>query len=152
MVILIYEISGPGDYSIQFQAFPHYGILDIPSEHSAFVPLLPLVPPDSPIPCIMSQRLHLSHTEQTFRHRLGHYGRITLHTIGLRKIPLEKYLQLPHPHKVCRICYDRCQKCPIPLVSPQLLLSVSFPCHIHRLKLYCIILDPHSRADLKLPP
>ena len=99
----------------------------------------------------MDKGIALGHSEKIFRHRFRHIGRIPLHRIGLRIMPLQKDLQLMNAYKIRSVSNYRSKERTIALISAELTGTILLTCDIDGIQWYGIPLYCHKGLDLQLP-
>ena len=99
----------------------------------------------------MDQGIALGHSEKIFRHRFRYIGRIPLHRIGLRIMPLQEDLQLMNAYEICRVSNYRSKESTIALVAAELTGTILLTCDIDGIQWYGIPLYCHKGLDLQLP-
>ena len=99
----------------------------------------------------MDKGIALGHSEKIFRHRFRHIGRIPLHRIGLRIMPLQKDLQLMDSYEIRGVSNYRGKECTIALIAAKLAGTVLLTCDIDGIQGHSIFLYGHKGLDLQLP-
>ena len=99
----------------------------------------------------MPQRFDLGHSEKVCSHRLRHQGRVSLHRICLREIPLQEYLQLMNPYEFRSVGDYAGQKLMITFISPHLRRPVLLTRYIYGIQRRPPVLKGHEWKYPQLP-